>query len=130
MWALIWISRSWLQPSAGREIFGRHPGAPAIRRDLAVETDLATEAGCLLAIIKEEGGELLEAVDCFDVYSGPNLGADRKSGLCPLLPAPGADSERPGSQALLDKIIARLEQAGVLARLAELYDFPLWCRMM
>lgn len=102
---------------SGQRDFRAPSRYPAIRRDLAVETDLATEAGCLLAIIKEEGGELLEAVDCFDVYSGPNLGADRKSLAFALSFRHRERTLKDREvQALLDKIIARLEQAGAFLR--------------
>lgn len=90
---------------------------PAVRRDLALETDTDSEAGTFLAIIRQQGGPLLEAVECFDVYTGPNLGPGRRSLAFSLRFRHGqrtlTDEE---VQALMDKIIARLEQAGARLR--------------
>lgn len=91
---------------------------PAILRDLALETDLAMPAGRLLEIIQEAGGTLLESVDCFDVYSGPNLDAQSK-GLAFALRFRHSERtlEDKETQALILQIVTRLEQAG--ARLRE-----------
>lgn len=107
-----------LAAAAGGQRGFRAPSRyPAIRRDLALETDLATEAGYLMEIMKEEGGELLESVDCFDVYSGSNLGPGRKSLAFALLFRHRERTLKDKEvQALIDKMIARLEQVGAHLR--------------
>ena len=52
---------------------------PAVRRDLAVECGQGLPAGTLMALIQEVGGELLEDIECFDVYSGGSLAPGDKS---------------------------------------------------
>lgn len=52
---------------------------PAVYRDLAVETDVETSAGSLLAIIRKAGGRLLEDLECFDVFTGGSLAETTKS---------------------------------------------------
>jgi len=90
---------------------------PAIRRDLALETDVAVEAGCLMAIIQEIGGQLLESVDCFDVYTGPNLGAQRKSLAFALsFRNPERTLQDKEVQTKVDEMVSRLEQAGARLR--------------
>lgn len=90
---------------------------PAIRRDLALETDMSVEAGPLVKIMEEAGGELLEAVDCCDVYSGPNIGANRKS-LAFTLSFRHRDRTLKDKevQDLMDTLVARLEQGGAHLR--------------
>lgn len=86
---------------------------PAIRRDLALETDLSGEAGSLVDIIREVGGGLLESVDCFDVYSGPNLGENRKSLAFALSFRHKERTLKDKEvQALVDKMVVDLEKAG------------------
>ena len=100
------------------EIIFRAPSRyPAIHRDLALETDIAVAADSLEAVIREIGGQLLESVVCFDVYSGPNLGPGRKSLAFAL-------SFRHSERTLLDEeveklleaMIDRLEQRGARLR--------------
>jgi len=90
---------------------------PAIRRDLALETDVQVEAGNLMEIIAKTGGFLLENVDCFDVYSGSELGQDRKSLAFALtFRHPRRTLKDKEVQALMDKIITALEETGVQLR--------------
>ena len=55
------------------------PRYPAITRDIAVIVDKAVMAGQLISSIKATAGELLEAVNVFDVYTGERLGENKKS---------------------------------------------------
>lgn len=55
------------------------PKFPAMHRDLAVVVPLEVPARAVMSRIKELGGELLEQVDIFDVYTGKPIPEDRKS---------------------------------------------------
>jgi len=61
------------------------PRYPAVERDIAVVVDQSTEAGALLATIREVAGELLQTVQVFDVYTGSKLGENKKSIAISLL---------------------------------------------
>jgi len=52
---------------------------PAITRDLAVVVPLDTPAGDVLRAARQGGGQLLQTVDVFDVYSGEQVEAGKKS---------------------------------------------------
>jgi phenylalanyl-tRNA synthetase beta chain len=52
---------------------------PAVKRDIAVVVAESTDAGEMIAAIHEEGGEFLQKVDVFDVFSGRRLGEGKKS---------------------------------------------------
>jgi len=52
---------------------------PAVYRDLAVVVDEEISAGQVEAIAREAGGELLRAVQLFDVYRSNQLGEGKKS---------------------------------------------------
>lgn len=55
------------------------PKFPAATRDLAVIVDTDTGAGDLMAAMKEAGGKRVEKVELFDVFSGAQTGAGKKS---------------------------------------------------
>lgn len=55
------------------------PRYPAIQRDLAVVVAKEVSARAVMARIRELGGELLENVDIFDVYTGKPIAEDHKS---------------------------------------------------
>lgn len=55
------------------------PRYPAVERDIALVVDDSTEAGALLATIREAAGALLQNVQVFDVYTGSKLGDNKKS---------------------------------------------------
>ena len=55
------------------------PRFPAIQRDLAVVVPLETQAGAVSSEIRKLGGELLQQVEIFDVYTGKPIPDDRKS---------------------------------------------------
>jgi phenylalanyl-tRNA synthetase beta chain len=52
---------------------------PPVRQDIAVVVDAEIPAAELLATARDAGGELLESVEVFDVYEGPQVGDGRKS---------------------------------------------------
>lgn len=52
---------------------------PAISRDLAIMVDTQTEATALLKAIQQAGGPYLHDVELFDLYTGDNLPAGKKS---------------------------------------------------
>ena len=102
-----------------RQIGGFAPPSryPAVRRDLAVETNVETEAGTLLAVIRGAGGELLEELECFDVYTGGNLDPQGKSLAFSLaFRHPQRTLKEKEVQKLVEKIICRLEEAGARLR--------------
>ncbi len=55
------------------------PRFPAVLRDLAVVCDEAVTVAALEKCIRESGGELLKAVDFFDVYRGLPIAPGKKS---------------------------------------------------
>ena len=55
------------------------PRFPAIQRDLAVVVARETQAGAVMSKIRKLGGELLQQVELFDVYTGKPIPEDRKS---------------------------------------------------
>ncbi|GIQ66232.1 phenylalanine--tRNA ligase beta subunit [Paenibacillus cisolokensis] len=55
------------------------PRYPASERDLAVVVDRGVETARLTAAVREAGGDLLESVRLFDVYTGEKLGEGKKS---------------------------------------------------
>jgi phenylalanyl-tRNA synthetase beta chain len=55
------------------------PKYPAVIRDLAVTVPSDRPAGPMLALVREAGGELLEAAEIFDIYEGAQLGEGLKS---------------------------------------------------
>ena len=52
---------------------------PPGKEDIALVVDAAVPAGEVLAVVQEGAGELGEEVRLFDVYTGEQLGADKKS---------------------------------------------------
>ena len=55
------------------------PRFPAIQRDLAVVVSMDISAEAVMAKIRKLGGELLQQVQIFDVYTGKSIPDDRKS---------------------------------------------------
>jgi phenylalanyl-tRNA synthetase beta chain len=55
------------------------PRFPAINRDLAVVVPLGTSAVAVMAKIRKLGGDLLQKVEIFDVYTGKSITEGRKS---------------------------------------------------
>ncbi|MGH7494202.1 MAG: phenylalanine--tRNA ligase subunit beta [bacterium] len=55
------------------------PKFPAVERDLAIVLDLATPAEMVLAVIEASGGPHLESARLFDLYTGNQVPAGKKS---------------------------------------------------
>ncbi|MDP4095491.1 phenylalanine--tRNA ligase subunit beta [Paenibacillus sp. P96] len=58
---------------------------PSVERDIAVVVNETVEAGELLRVIRENGGELLTQARVFDVFTGSKLGEGKKSIAIALL---------------------------------------------
>ena len=52
---------------------------PAVFQDLSLVVDDTVPADAVIAAVRAGAGELLEDVELFDVYSGPQIGAGRTS---------------------------------------------------
>lgn len=55
------------------------PKHPAISRDMAVVVDAGVPVGQLLAASRATGGEWLESIEVFDIYTGERVGEGKKS---------------------------------------------------
>lgn len=55
------------------------PVYPATSRDIALVVDEDVEVGRISRMIREEGGELLENVELFDIYRGDQIDSGKKS---------------------------------------------------
>ena len=86
---------------------------PALRLDLAVTLPEAVPAAQALATVREAGGEKLEGVDVFDVYSGPQVGAGRRSlALALAFRAPDRTLSDDDVAPLRERIVAALAGLG------------------
>lgn len=52
---------------------------PVAKEDVALIVDAAVPAGQVAAALRAGGGDLLESVQLFDIYTGPQIGEGRKS---------------------------------------------------
>ena len=59
--------------------FKEAPRFPSIEKDAAYILDKKIAAGEVIKTIKNAGGKLLTNIDIFDVYTGLNIGLDKKS---------------------------------------------------
>jgi phenylalanyl-tRNA synthetase beta chain len=66
-------------PVADRRPAPRVSAYPPVLLDVALVVDAAVPAAELVEVVRAGGGDLLEDVRLFDVYSGEQLGADKKS---------------------------------------------------
>jgi phenylalanyl-tRNA synthetase beta chain len=64
------------EPVVSYEAFGSFP---ALRQDLAVTLPVEVPAADVLERVRAKGGKSLEQVEIFDVYSGEQVGAGRRS---------------------------------------------------
>jgi phenylalanyl-tRNA synthetase beta chain len=65
--------------SAPVAAFAPFASVPSLRQDLAVVLPDDVPAGQVLERVKQAGGELLDDVSVFDVYTGPQVGEGRRS---------------------------------------------------
>ncbi|WP_339094882.1 phenylalanine--tRNA ligase subunit beta [Deinococcus sp. VB142] len=67
-------------PLPGRDwAFADPSRAPAALRDLAVIAPAGVSYGEIVKVLRDAGGELLESVEPFDVYTGEQVGAGNRS---------------------------------------------------
>ncbi len=92
--------------------FAPFASVPALRQDLAVVLPDDVAAGRVLEQVKKAGGEMLDDVSVFDVYSGPQVGEGRRSLALAL-------SFRGQERTLTDEDVAPA-RAKIVAALAEL----------
>ncbi|NJL06712.1 MAG: phenylalanine--tRNA ligase subunit beta [Chloroflexaceae bacterium] len=83
---------------------------PASLQDLAVIVDEATPAAQVTAMIRRGAGDLLEHLTLFDVYTGPQIGAGKRSLAYRL-------SFRSNERTLTDEALAKVR--GKIVRLLE-----------
>ncbi|MGM0427087.1 MAG: phenylalanine--tRNA ligase subunit beta [Thermodesulfobacteriota bacterium] len=55
------------------------PKFPAVYRDISLVVDRQVESGSIVALIREEGEDLLESVHIFDIYEGSQIGDSEKA---------------------------------------------------
>ena len=60
-------------------VYSPLPKYPSTSRDIALLVDEDMEVGKIEAVIRENGGNILESVRLFDVYRGSQLGEGKKS---------------------------------------------------
>jgi phenylalanyl-tRNA synthetase beta chain len=100
-----------LASSAKAPQFEAIPAFPPSARDLAVVVDAALPAGELKAVAARSGGNLLRSVEIFDIFTGAQVGAGKKSVALNLV---FQSSERTltdkDTQKAFDKILRQLQQ--------------------
>ena len=87
------------------------PKYPATSRDIALLVDEAVQVGEIEAIIKEQGGSILEKVQLFDVYRGKQVAEGKKSAAFAL-------TYRDKDKTLTDEEVAKVHE-NVLEALKE-----------
>ena len=77
--------------------FAPFASVPSLRQDLAVVLPDEVAAAQVLERVEEAGGEMLDDVSVFDVYTGPQVGEGKRSlALALSFRGPGADLDRRG----------------------------------
>jgi len=92
--------------------FHAFPSVPSLHQDLAVTLPEAIPAALVIDRTREAAGSILEDVNVFDVYSGGQIGAGKRSLALAL-------SFRAGDRTLTDQDIAPVRER-IVAALAEL----------
>ena len=87
-----------------------HPIAkvPTVERDLAFVTDIATPVGKIIASMRSVDQELIKEVIVFDLYTGENIGVDKKSVAFRVVLAPKETLTEDKIQGVMKKIIDRV----------------------
>jgi phenylalanyl-tRNA synthetase beta chain len=93
------------------------PRFPAMERDIAVVVNHSVAGGALTESITTAAGELLESVNVFDVYTGDQIGSDKKSVALALV-------YRHGERTLTDEEVTEAH-ARVLAHLEQSFNAEL-----
>jgi phenylalanyl-tRNA synthetase beta chain len=85
------------------------PRFPPVRRDLAFLVPLETPAGTVHAVLREAGGELLDASTLFDVYVGDRIPSGTKSlAFSVEFRAPDRTLTDDEARSAVDRIVGRL----------------------
>lgn len=93
------------------------PKFPAVQRDLALICDADTPVGSLNAAIKNGGGELLEELKLFDVYTGSQIESGKKSVAYSItLRSPERTLTDQEVDKTVEKILKELQSAGAQLR--------------
>lgn len=94
------------------------PKYPAVSRDLALILDMDVLAGDVYQIIVKNGGKLIDHVELFDIYTGAQIPAGKKSlAYAITFRAPDRTLTDDEISAVMDKILKALEkQTGAVLR--------------
>jgi phenylalanyl-tRNA synthetase beta chain len=68
-----------LEAAAAQSAYRDVISYPVLRQDLAVVLEEEVAAAQVLEAVREGGGKLLDEVNVFDVYSGPQVGEGKRS---------------------------------------------------
>ncbi|GAB1475191.1 phenylalanine--tRNA ligase subunit beta [Bacillota bacterium] len=90
------------------------PKYPSTARDISLLADSEVTVDSILALIKENGRDLLEKVELFDIYRGKQVPEDKKSASFTL-------TYRAADRTLTDKEVSGIHQ-GILLALKEKLD--------
>ncbi len=109
-----WLMRKYKNSLVAREL----PKFPEVRRDLSVVVDKTVTFDQLQQIARRTEKKLLQQVNVFDVYEGPNLGEGKKSYSVSFLLQ---DSTQTLTDQAIDAVMNRLiqqfeQQAGAVIR--------------
>lgn len=107
-----------LQQIPRQQAYRPVPRFPAVERDLSVVVEGHVPAGELMAIVRRSGGDLLRTVEIFDVYTGEQVPAGKKSVSFSLR---FASNERTLTEEEVDRLISQIltdlkEQFGATLR--------------
>ena len=91
--------------------FVQLPKYPAATRDIAVIVDEETGAGDMMLVMKDAGGKRIEKIELFDVFSGEQIGAGRKSVAYAItMRSPEGTLTDEEVEAVMKKILKALEK--------------------
>jgi phenylalanyl-tRNA synthetase beta chain len=68
-----------LEQMPDRKVFELYARFPAVFRDISLIVDRGVASAEVQEIIEREGGELIEAVDLYDLYEGGKIDASEKA---------------------------------------------------
>lgn len=85
---------------------------PSIKKDLAIIVDKNITSEEVALVIKKAGGKLLKKIEVFDVYTGENIGKDKKS-LAYSLSFEATDRTLTDEEIniIIDKVVANVEKS-------------------
>ncbi len=96
--------------SRGLAAFTPLPVYPAVKRDLAMVVAETIQVEKLIGTIKSQGGDLAELVEVFDVYTGKQIGENKKSvAIAMSFRSPERSLSNAEIDELLTDIVSRLK---------------------